>query len=92
MRGKKESFLLIAFLVVFFAVSLLINFFHTEKTIFHKDNCPACNFLNSTFATGQINFFQIPELFFIDIIKTSLSFHLKETFLISSCGRSPPQS
>lgn len=92
MKGKKESFLSITFLFVFFIVTLLVNFTHTEKTVFHKDNCPACNFLNSTFATGQINFFQIPEVFFIDIIKISLSFHLKETFLISSCGRSPPQS
>jgi hypothetical protein len=92
MKGKKESSLQIAFLVVFFVVTLLINFFHTEKTVFHKDNCPACNFLNSTYATGQISFFQIPELFFIDIIKISLSFHLKETFLVFSCVRSPPQS
>lgn len=92
MKNRRQISFQIAFLFVFFIVTLLVNFIHTEKTLFHKDNCPACNFQNSTFATGQINFFQIPELFFIDIIRISSSFHLKEIFLISSCVRSPPNN
>jgi len=89
-RRNKRLFNL-AFLLVFFSITLFINFFHTEKTVARDDNCPACHFLNSTFATSQIHFFHLPPLSSLGIYKPFYFFNYTFLFIIEPTSRSPPQ-
>jgi hypothetical protein len=91
MSTKKIKLLNILFLLVFLFATLFINFFHTEKNVMDNDNCPACNFMHSTMATSQINFFHLPQLYFLDILKTFYSFSYQKIFPINPTSRSPPQ-
>lgn len=86
----KERYLNLGFILIFLFISLFIHCFHTEKTLTGKDNCPACNFQNSSLATGYIYFFYIPDLIFKDIIKPNKTSHLREVFISSALSRSPP--
>ena len=63
-RGQKLSNLL--FLFVFLIITVFINFFHTEKAFAKDDNCPACNFQNSSLTTSQINFFYLPTVILLN--------------------------
>jgi len=91
MSSKKTKHFNLLFLLIFLFATLFINFFHTEKTVLSKDDCPACNFLHSTLATSQINFFQLPQLYLLDILKTFYSFSYQKIFFINPTSRSPPQ-
>lgn len=89
-KGYKKYFNL-AFLITFLFVSLFINFFHTEKTLTQNDNCPACQFQNSSITTSQINFFYIPPPSILSINKSSESFNYTHFFFVDPTSRSPPQ-
>lgn len=83
------------FLVVFgsfLLVTLLVNFFHTEKTIDSKCSCPACRFLTAAVAAGQIDFFSLPQLIFLSTPDSLESPCVKEVFILSLFSRSPPQA
>ena len=81
----------IVFLFIFLFVILFINFFHTEKTLAGNDNCPACQFLNSSLTTSQINFFHLPSLSVICLLESSYSFNYTYILFIEPTSRSPPQ-
>lgn len=81
----------ILFLIIFLTTTLFINFFHTETNLLENDNCPACNFLNSSFATNIINFFHIPLLSLFSILEIFESFNYTYIFSIDSLARSPPR-
>lgn len=89
LRYKKP--LNVVFLFTFLFISLFINFFHTEKNVLPDHFCPACHFQKSTLATNQINFFHIPQLNILEILKTFHSFNYTYIFSIESTSRSPPQ-
>ena len=89
-KAYKNYFNLI-FLFVFLFVSLFINFFHTEKTLSESDDCFACNFLNSSLTTTQINFFFLPPPSILSIVESSESFNYTYIFFIDPTSRSPPQ-
>ncbi len=91
MSKRNKKLFNLAFLLVFFSITLFINFFHTEKTIARDDNCPACHFLSSAFATSQIHFFHLPPLSPLGIYKTFYSFDYASLFIIEPTSRSPPQ-
>jgi hypothetical protein len=91
MSTKKIKLLNLVFLLIFLFATLFINFFHTDKTVLSKDDCPACNFLHSTLATSQIHFFQLPQLYLLDTLKTFYSISYKKIFSINPTSRSPPQ-
>jgi hypothetical protein len=91
MRIKKIKLLNLSFLLVFLFTTLFINFFHTDKTVLSKDNCPACNFQHSTLATSQIHFFQLPQLYLLEPLKTFYSFSYSKTSYLNPTSRSPPQ-
>lgn len=89
--GKSKKIFNVSFLFIFLLITLFINFFHTETTLIGDDDCPACHFLNSTFNTNHINFFYLPQLAFIEMLKTvdiSLCYQL---FVIDPTSRSPPK-
>ena len=91
MSAKKIKLLNLSFLLFFLIITLFINFFHTDKTVLSKDNCPACNFQHSALATSQIHFFQLPQLYLLEPLKTFYSFSYQEISYLNPTSRSPPQ-
>jgi len=82
----------IAFLLIFLFLTLTINYFHTEDTLRQSENCPACQFQNSTLMTSQIHFFHLPQLLALEslrLFESSIPSHL---IFITPSSRSPPQS
>ncbi len=82
----------IAFLFIFLILILTINHFHTEDTLKRSDNCPACQFQNSTLMTAQIHFFLLPQLFPLESLRIFESLTLCHLFFIKPSSRSPPFS
>jgi hypothetical protein len=92
MGGKKHRTISgLIFLFLFLSVTLCINFFHTENSIQPNHNCPACQFQNSTLATSQIDFFHLPQLTLLEMLKTFEAFHYKSLCFVNPTSRSPPQ-
>jgi len=91
MTRKYRNHFNIAFLFIFLGLILSINFVHTEDTLQRSDSCPACQFQNSTLATAQIDFFCLPQLSVLEIIKVFKSFHIQQLVFITPSSRSPPQ-
>jgi hypothetical protein len=81
----------IAFLFVFLGLILSINYTHTEDTLQRSDSCPACQFQNSTLATAQIDFFHLPQLAVLEVIKVFEFVHFQQLVYITPSSRSPPQ-
>ncbi len=82
----------IAFLFIFLGLILSINYIHTEDTLQRSNSCPACQFQNSTLATAQIDFFHLPQLSVLEIIKVFESVHIQQLVYITPSSRSPPQA
>ncbi len=89
-KRKKKLFNLL-FLFLFLAVTLFINFFHTEKTPKDDQYCPACRFQHSSLASNTINFFNLPQLLFLEILKSLESSSCLQIFSIDLAPRGPPQ-
>jgi len=80
----------ISFLLVFFFLTLLINFLHHDTGLQGGNSCPACHFQNSTLTTTQIHFFISPQLALLDSLRTCDSLQTDQVILISPSSRSPP--
>jgi hypothetical protein len=92
MASKKHRTLSsLTFLFLFLSITLCINFFHTESSIQPNHNCPACHFQNSTLATSQINFFHLPQLTLLEMLKTFKAFHYESSCFVNPTSRSPPE-
>ncbi len=92
MFKKHRKYYNIILLFTFLAVTLFINFLYTEKTLTENDNCPACNFLNSSLTTSQIHSFHLPQLLLLDRLRIFESFNYQQTFFIHPNSRDHPQS
>ncbi|MGB7297382.1 MAG: hypothetical protein WBC70_17530 [Candidatus Aminicenantales bacterium] len=88
---QKGKALNAAFLVFFFLVISFANFFHTERTPFENDGCPACNLVKSTQATSQIHFFLLAEPVLLETLAIIKSFHYSHIGVEEGSSRSPPQ-
>ena len=62
MSARSRTGLRIAVLLVFVAITLGINFAHTEKTVGGGKDCPACHFLTSSLSTSPGVVFLVPAL------------------------------
>jgi hypothetical protein len=91
MVNNYKKLLNLAFLIIFLSLILSINFFHIDKTLTCNNFCPACHFLNSAFATSQISFFHLPQLYLLETIQAFESFHYKQISITNPTSRSPPQ-
>jgi len=89
---KRKKLFNLVFLFIFLIITLFINFIHSEKTLTSSDNCVACNFLNSTFMTSQINFFILPKPAALGILEALYSFNYAYIETIQYSARSPPQA
>jgi hypothetical protein len=87
---KKKDFIVFASLIIFFILTLGIDFFHTEETPQESKDCPACHFQNSIFMTAQINFYHHPELVLIEIIKSCQIIPYHSLAYTAPTSRSPP--
>jgi len=82
----------LAFLLIFLAVTLFINFLHTEHSLDKDVSCPACHFLNSTLQTAQIFFFYLPPPSFLGVLESPHSLAYASIVLPSTSSRSPPSA
>jgi hypothetical protein len=89
---KSQSAFNIIFLTLFLFLTLFINFLHTEDSLQTNNNCPACHFQNSTQATSQINFFLLPQLALLEILKTFEVFQYDYLICVEPNSRAPPQA
>ena len=92
MKSKRRRIFNLLFLGTFLALTLFINFFHTDHSVSSCKTCPACQFQNSTLTTSQINFFQIPQLYVLDSLHFCENSIGDQISLILPASRSPPMS
>jgi hypothetical protein len=82
----------IAVLLVFAAVTLGINFLHTECGPRGRSDCPACHFLTSSLSTSPGVVFLPPGLLFLGTL-ASVEFPISpDVVVLSRCSRSPPSA
>jgi hypothetical protein len=91
MNKVRIKFLNLAFIFIFLNLTLFINFFHTEEIVTDTDNCPACQFQNSSITTSQTNFFILPPPPITGDLEVFYSFDYNSVFFIESSSRSPPE-
>lgn len=88
-RGHKAAGIVLA--VMFVSVTLLIGFFHTEKTFKPNPNCPACNLQVSSLGTFEASPAVVPQIHLLDCVepaKIVLDSRLVSCDLVS---RAPPR-
>jgi hypothetical protein len=89
---KRNRIAGVALLAVFCSLTLLVNFFHEEKTIEGGQACPACQFLSSSIATQVAQCLFIPRLEFIDVIEPFLVSRDERIVSVDRSPRGPPQA
>lgn len=82
----------IAVIVVFLALTLLVNFAHSEKTPKPSPSCPACQFQHSSLATQVSLALFLPQIRFIEIVELAAVRGYLYLAAISLPARSPPQA
>jgi len=92
MKSPVRPGLRIAVLIVFAAVALGINFFHTETGPGGGNDCPACHFLSSSSSAGPGVVFVVPALLCQGILTLVEPCRSNEVFVLSLNSRSPPQA
>lgn len=92
MSRKHKKIADVALLAVFFSLTLLVNFFHTEKTLEGRQACPACHFQHSSIATQVIPYLFVPRIDFIQLVKASFVVSYEHPFSIDLSPRGPPQA
>lgn len=80
-----------AVLLLFAAVSLSINFLHTETGPVGRPDCPACHFLTSSLSTSPGVVFHLPALLCQGTLAAAEPYVSAEVFISRLCSRSPPQ-
>ncbi len=58
----------LALLLIFLCVAAGVPSLHTEGPGGNDPLCPACHFQNAALSTGQIDFFQLPDLVLLDVL------------------------
>ena len=92
MIGQNRKIFNLVILIFFLLTISFANFFHTEKTLFDDDGCPACQLLKSTQATSQIQFFYLAEPALLEILQVFELFNYSYIFILNPTSRSPPQA
>lgn len=91
MLDRKKRIFSLGILFLFVLIISFANFFHTEKTPFENDQCPACNLQKSTQATSHIHFFHLPSPTFLEILQIIEYSYYSSIFIFHSSSRAPPQ-
>lgn len=80
----------IAVLLVFAAVTLGVNFLHTETGPGGRDDCPACQFLTSSLSTSPGIAIVLPALLVQGTLAATEPLRSPEVVVLSRCSRAPP--
>jgi len=92
MSERARTGLRIAILVLFVAITLGINFAHTEKCVGGGKDCPACHFLTSSLSAGPGVVFLVPALLCQGMLPAAEPCRAIEVILLSATSRAPPQA
>lgn len=90
MVKRRYLALKIAFPLFFFLVISSYNFFHTEKTPFEDQKCPACNFQHSIQGIELIILAEPPAPIQTYLIEPTTTYHFTSNFINFSNLRAPP--
>lgn len=91
-RRRARPGLRIAVLVALTAVTLGINFAHTEKCLGDGKDCPACHFLTSSLSTSPGLAFFVAALLYQGTLPAPEPLGAFEVVVRSTSSRSPPQA
>jgi hypothetical protein len=89
---RARTGLRIAVLVAFVAISLGINFAHTEKSVAESKDCPACHFLHSSLSTSPGVVLIVPALLCQGTLPAAEPCRTFEVVVLYTTSRSPPQA
>lgn len=89
---RRRPGLRILFLAAFAAITLGINFLHTESGPGGGGDCPACHFLTSSLSTGPGVVIALPALLFQGTLAAVEPLRSPEVVVQSRCSRSPPSA
>jgi hypothetical protein len=79
-------------LMAFAAITLSINFLHTETGPRSSSDCPACHFLNSSLSTSPGVVIALPALLYQGTLTAVEPVLSPEVVVLSRCSRSPPSA
>lgn len=91
MADQKRNIIHFGILLFFLLSIAFANFFHTEKSPFENDRCPACNLLKFTQATSQIHFFHLAKPIRLETLPVIEFSHYSHIAVFQRSARSPPQ-
>jgi len=90
--SRVRAGLRVLFLVAFVALTLGINFLHTESGPGARSDCPACQFLSSSLSTSPGAVFVVPALLYRGTLVPAEPLRSNEAVILTLCSRSPPQA
>jgi len=79
-------------LLAFAALSIGINFFHTENSAAGQASCPACHFLVFSQSVGPVLSFILPLLIVLGAVFVETAVRIHETGIRILLSRSPPSA
>ncbi len=88
----KKRYILVL-LLTFFAVTLFIDFFHTEQFLQVKESCPACHFQSSIPNLGQhelCSYLHPPQLRLLELLPVDECSEFQQILLDHPTSRAPP--
>lgn len=89
---RTRAGLRILLLGAFAAITLGINFLHTESGPGGGDDCPACHFLSSSLSTNPGLAIVLPALLFQETLAPIEPLRPSEIVVLSRCSRAPPSA
>ena len=76
--------------LVFVAVTLGIEFFHTEDSVAGQRECPACQFHHSSLSVSPVTLISLPPLVCHGVVPPAEPLEAGEAFVLSRPSRAPP--
>jgi hypothetical protein len=92
MFDRRKKVFSLALTIFFFLVVSCANLFHTEKTPFEDQKCPACNLQHSTQGIEFINVFHPPAPDFAGFLEKETNASYIINFNQGPSSRDPPYS
>jgi len=90
MKRPMNRYLRLIPILIFLAVVVSINFFHTETTLVDSRDCPACHFLSSTLATLAVLVAVLSIVLIVAYLAAVEPVRAYEAFVLNFSTRSPP--
>jgi hypothetical protein len=92
MTLRTRAGLRILLIAAFAAITLGINFLHTESGPGSGDDCPACHFLSSSLSTNPGLGIVLPALVLQETLAPIEPLRSSEVVVLSRCSRAPPSA